>query len=191
MVTASTRSTGRLSRENWLDHGLSTLASEGFTGLKADRMVKTLGVSRGSFYHHFEDLQAFHQAVLHRWLEVTVLAVVSDLEQQKFDDPVAQLEALIEIASQGMGSELERAVRAWGFSDPAVRDTIAFVDEQRIAYVANLLEQAGSTQSDARGRALSIYMSSVGYAYLGERLTEADRQHALAEISAYAKEPSG
>ncbi len=187
MATAPTRSKGRLSKQDWLDHGLNTLASEGFTGLKADRMVKTLGVSRGSFYHHFEDLGAFHQSVLERWLEVTVVAVVSDLEAQKFDDPVAQLVALIEIASQGMGSELERAIRAWGFSDPEVRDTIAVVDEQRIAYVAHLLKQAGLTSQEARGRALSIYMSSVGYAYLGERLSDADRRDALAEISSYAK----
>ena len=187
MATARASSRGRLSKEDWLDHGLNTLASEGFTGLKADRMVKTLGVSRGSFYHHFEDLRTFHQGVLNRWLEVTVLAVVADLERREFDDPMAQLTVLMEIASEGMGSELERAIRAWGFSDPEVRDTVAFVDEQRIAYVADLLEQAGLAPRQARGRALGIYMSSVGYAYLGERLSETDRRDAFVEIASYAQ----
>jgi len=39
----------RLSKDTWIKHGFDVLRIEGPQGLKADRMVKALGVSRGSF----------------------------------------------------------------------------------------------------------------------------------------------
>jgi len=149
-------------------------------------MVKTLGVSRGSFYHHFPDIEAFHQAVLNRWLEVTVLDVVADLDAQDHADPAETLTTLIALALEGMGNELEQAIRAWGFSDPNVRASVALVDERRIAYVAKLIGAIGHPPTDARSRAVTVYMSSIGYAYLGQHLGDADRANAILEITDYA-----
>ncbi|MEM8755480.1 MAG: TetR family transcriptional regulator, partial [Pseudomonadota bacterium] len=52
----------RLSRDDWLAHALGTLAAEGAPALRADRMAKALGVSRGSFYWHFRDLDDLNAA---------------------------------------------------------------------------------------------------------------------------------
>lgn len=45
----------RLAKEDWIAHGFEVLKTEGPGGLKAVKMVKTLNVSRGSFYWHFEN----------------------------------------------------------------------------------------------------------------------------------------
>ncbi|MBV9985736.1 helix-turn-helix domain-containing protein, partial [Bradyrhizobium sp.] len=60
----------QLSARDWLDLGLKVLARHGFAALKADRLAKTMGVSRGSFYWHFADIAAFHGAILKHWREV-------------------------------------------------------------------------------------------------------------------------
>jgi len=46
---------------------LRALAADGFTAVKADVLARTLGVSRGSFYWHFENIDKFHLCVMQRW----------------------------------------------------------------------------------------------------------------------------
>ena len=57
----------QFSANRWVEQGLKALATNGFTALKADPLAKLLGVSRGSFYWHFRDVDAFRAAVLARW----------------------------------------------------------------------------------------------------------------------------
>ena len=72
--------TDQLSAKDWLDQGLRTLASSGFTALKAEPLAKAMGVSRGSFYWHFADIGAFHAAILEHWREVAAEQIIADLE---------------------------------------------------------------------------------------------------------------
>src|SRR5580704_10880646 len=57
----------QLSARDWLDLGLKVLARSGFAALKAEKLAKMMGVSRGSFYWHFADIAAFHAAILKHW----------------------------------------------------------------------------------------------------------------------------
>ena len=47
----------RLTKSEWLRHGLRTLASEGPVALKVGPMSEKLNVSRGSFYWHLGALR--------------------------------------------------------------------------------------------------------------------------------------
>lgn len=56
-----------LMKQGWIAHGFDVLRSQLHVGLKADRMVKTFGVSRGSSYWHFEDVQTFRAELVVAW----------------------------------------------------------------------------------------------------------------------------
>ena len=71
----------QLSAKDWLEAGLDALAASGFTALKAEPLAKALNVSRGSFYWHFADLNAYHSAILGHWREVAAERIIADLEQ--------------------------------------------------------------------------------------------------------------
>ncbi len=73
--------TDQLSAKDWLDQGLKTLAERGFTALKAEPLAKALGVSRGSFYWHFDDIGAFHAAILRHWREVAAEQIIANLKR--------------------------------------------------------------------------------------------------------------
>lgn len=168
----------RLSKEQWLDHGLMQLAQSGFTVLKADKLSKSLGVSRGSFYWHFKDIADFHAAVLERWREVAVNAIIIDIEQQDLSAE-AKLRLLISIAVGSPGT-LEQAIRAWAFSDAVVRETVATIDTQRLAYIQTLLQVIGLSETMATARSHVIYCSYLGRMLLGSPLLE-EQQTALIE----------
>src|ERR1700730_14417778 len=70
----------QLSASDWLDQGIRTLAQDGFTALKAEPLAKAMGVSRGSFYWHFADVEAFHAEILKYWREVAAERIIANLE---------------------------------------------------------------------------------------------------------------
>ncbi|MDB5469993.1 MAG: hypothetical protein JWR84_1553 [Caulobacter sp.] len=152
----------RLSKSAWIDHGLKTLAAEGPNGLKAGPLSTALNVSRGSFYWHFADLAAFHAEILRAWQERTTEQTIALLESGRAGQ--GRLKFLLRRAFK-YGAGLDRAIRAWAATDPAVATAVAAVDNRRIAYIAGLLAAAGLPQARAEARARFLY-----WAYLGQAI---------------------
>ena len=57
----------QLSRTDWLEQGLQLLSTEGPQHLKIDTLCHVLGVTKGSFYHHFKHHAAYVSALLEHW----------------------------------------------------------------------------------------------------------------------------
>src|SRR3979490_70811 len=113
--------TDQRSCKDWLDQGLRTLASDGFTALKAEPLAKAMGVSRGSFYWHFSDIGAFHAAILKHWREVAAEQIIGDPEAAPdHDNPLPLL--LRRVFGEKLA--LEKAVRIWATLDPAARKAV-------------------------------------------------------------------
>lgn len=175
--------TDRLSPAEWVNAGLRALARAGFTALRADTLAKTLGVSRGSFYWHFADVQAFHAAVLARWREVALDNIVAELEGAAGD----RLTALIKRAFSAR-SNLENAIRAWAFADADARAAVDAVDAERVRYLEKLLIEAGVDPASAEMRARILNWSYLGYSLSSARLEAGELQTIIDHLSALAEQ---
>lgn len=165
----------QLSAKDWLDQGLRVLAKSGFTALKAEPLAKALGVSRGSFYWHFKDIDAFHAAVLDHWRDVAAEQIIANIEASaKHESPLA---ALLRQAFQGRLG-LERAVRTWATVDPAARKAVRAIDRRRLGYVKTMLKSAGHPPRVARARAQILYWAFLGFA-LSDKSLSPGRQAAV------------
>ncbi|MEM1390311.1 MAG: TetR/AcrR family transcriptional regulator, partial [Pseudomonadota bacterium] len=155
----------RLSERDWLQHGLKTLKNSGYTGLKADLMAKSLGVSRGSFYWHFKDLGAFQISLLDHWQKVTTEQVIEEIEQdQRATRP---LENLMNRAFLGASqARLDQAVRLWAQHHPLVARRLQTVDTMRMEYLAKLFKENGLSRTDASRAARFTYAASLGDAQI-------------------------
>jgi hypothetical protein len=60
----------RLEKTDWLDFALGT-GGEGARGAEGADAGAGLGVTRGSFYWHFEDLVAFKRDLIGHWTDRT------------------------------------------------------------------------------------------------------------------------
>ena len=69
------RQTSRLSYEDWVNGALDLLAREGVTAIRIPRLCQDLGVTKGSFYWHFDDLEQLMAAMADRWGEMQAAAV--------------------------------------------------------------------------------------------------------------------
>src|SRR6266436_8228009 len=149
-IVAGKNMTDQLSAKDWLDQGLRTLATRGFTALKAEPLARAMGVSRGSFYWHFADIGAFHAAILKHWREVAAEQIIANLEAGS--DNHDRLPLLLRQAFGGKLA-LENAVRTWATVDPAARSAVQAIDRRRLGYVETMLRASGLSPGIARARA--------------------------------------
>jgi AcrR family transcriptional regulator len=165
----------RLTKSDWIEHGLRTLATDGANALKVGPMATKLKVSRGSFYWHFRDIADFRSQVLRSWRERTTDQVIQELEAAKAEPD--RLKHLIRRAFVAKRS-LDRAIRSWAAEDEDVATIVASVDASRVAYIAKLLVAAGVESRKALPRAAFMY-----WAYLGQAIVM-DARHSSIPASA-------
>ncbi|WP_024515011.1 TetR/AcrR family transcriptional regulator [Bradyrhizobium sp. Tv2a-2] len=173
----------QLSAKDWLDAGLKALAASGFTALKAEPLSKALKVSRGSFYWHFADLNAFHAAVLAHWREVAAERIIADLESAPAGESPIRL--LLRRTFSGRLA-LERAVRSWATSDAQARSAVQAIDRRRLDYVSMLLRDAGLPAEIAQARAQILYWAFIGYALSDKPLPKTRQEAVLDELMGMA-----
>ena len=171
--------TDQLSAKDWLDQGLKVLAESGFTALKAEPLAKAMGVSRGSFYWHFADIGAFHDAILAHWRLVAAEQIITNVEATSGNDNPLQL-----LLRQAFGGRLtlENAVRSWATHDPKARRAVQAIDRRRLGYVERLLRAAGHAPRVARARAQILYWAFLGFALSDKPLPRVRQQAVLDEL---------
>jgi len=169
----------QLSAKDWLDQGLKALAQSGYMALKAEPLAKAMGVSRGSFYWHFADVEAFHTAILDHWREVAVERIIADVEAAAGNDNPLQL-----LLRRVFGEKLvlENAVRSWATVDPAAKAAVQAIDRRRLNYVEGLLRASGLLPDVARSRAQILYWAFLGFALSDRPLPRPQQQAVLEEM---------
>jgi AcrR family transcriptional regulator len=164
----------RLTKADWIDQGLRTLANDGPNALKVGPMAAALKVSRGSFYWHFRDIGDFRTQVLQGWQERMTDQVIQEVASKAGPDRLKHLlrRAVVE------KPRVDRAIRSWAAEDKDVAAAVASVDASRVAYIAKLLVAAGVASRRALPRAAFMY-----WAYLGQAIVM-DPRHASIQASA-------
>lgn len=141
----------RNSRSDWLEMGFTVLAQEGVGGLTIDGLAARLGVTKGSFYHHFDSADDYKQQLLAYWREQGTQRII-DVSEAKQDDPIAIIDHIMAIA-RSLRDDPEVALRAWALQDPDVRATQTAIDQQRMAYAEK--QFAAHTGDDAQARRMA------------------------------------
>jgi AcrR family transcriptional regulator len=140
----------RLSRNRWLAASLAVLRDRGAPALTVDELTKELGVSKGSFYWHFENYTAFLKALAEYWRAGFTDELAVSLGEQIME-PEARLRFLSEtIIREGLG-KLDLQFRSLAISHSVVREVVERVDQTRINTLTSVFRELGF-----EGDALSV-----------------------------------
>ena len=143
------------SSEAWLEEGLRLLGEAGIGGVTIDAVAARVGLTKGSFYHHFGDRNGFAEDLLRHWERTGTLRPIEVTAGASAAEALEMLSALaVEVAQSP-----EVAIRAWALRDPLARRYQQRVDAQRLAYLSALVRRL--VEDEARAEVVArIFMAT-------------------------------
>ena len=139
--------------------------------MRIETLCRYLGLTKGSFYHHFGNLDGFKQALLEAWHQQETVRIIARLEptasaQQRRDT----LNNLV----QQVDNQLERALRGWALYDPLVAGWIERVDHERIDFLTHLAKGQTAAGCSPELVARLAYANFIGSRQLDHMLSAED-----------------
>jgi len=161
----------RTSRETWLDEGLRLLQQDGIDNVRIDTLCTRLGMTKGSFYHHFKNHQAYLESLLGHWEDKYTSQFIDHAE--KGESPLEKIERLNDIVMTAY-DDPEVYIRAWALTDDTARETVSRVDQRRINYLIGLYVALGMPEDKALIVSNTIYTTLIGTQYVMPLLKRQD-----------------
>lgn len=153
-------------RELWLDEGLKALAEDGAPGVTIDKLSARVGLSKGSFYHHFTSMPGFTAALMAHFEAEHTTRFIEAVEAEAAASPRAKLEKLLAMVLREQPSagapDVEVAIRAWAQQDPVVRAAQQRVDRIRIGYLRDLWLALSGDAGHALRMGQLLYLMLIG-----------------------------
>src|ERR671911_1840334 len=129
-------------KPQWLSAGLDALRKGGVAAVRVERLAAGVGVTKGSFYHHFRDRGALLEALLEFWSREMTDAEFERIQTVRGGLGARLLALAEDVLEKGMG-RYDPAIRAWARNDRKVAAAVAQVDRRRIKALAGLFEEGG------------------------------------------------
>lgn len=146
-------------KNDWFKAGLRILGEDGFARLTIEALCGRLGLTKGSFYHHFGNMDGYVAALMQHWLEEATLSFIRRAEAQKAAG--GRREVLARLAS-GLGQSGEQAIRAWGQANGVVAMYLRQADAMRLKYLETIMLEDGLDGAAALRAARLEYALMVG-----------------------------
>ncbi|OMC19061.1 MULTISPECIES: TetR/AcrR family transcriptional regulator [unclassified Mycobacterium] len=162
----------RLSVQDWLQAGYAVLAEEGVRALKVERLCQQLGVTRGSFYWHFEDMDGYRAALVESW-NTFLERDRQSLAELDALPPRERLSAMMIDLVSPQHWMLERAMREWARTDRVAAANIRAADRRLLQTVAKAYADYGFGPDDAKLRAELTFAAGIGLLHLAASAEQA------------------
>jgi AcrR family transcriptional regulator len=133
----------RFSKEHWIKKALEVLSQTGGAKIHIEKLAAKLGVTKGSFYWHFESRNDFVEQVLDYWEEKCTQVVIDYLNGQEHASGKALVNALIDYLHENDLLAYEMPVRSWAVQESRVQQRVVAVDTNRANFIQDKLVTAG------------------------------------------------
>ncbi len=154
-MSARTQKSPKLSREAWLEYALEVLSEEGIQGVRVERLARDLGVTKGSFYWHFHDVEELRVSILQHWDRQYTDVIVENREFLQNPDAAAGLWAAIARVREDGLDKYELAMRGWADHDAIADKHVAAVYDKRAKFIRGFFTRLGFRGHEAEVRARS------------------------------------
>jgi AcrR family transcriptional regulator len=162
-IVADAPAIATLSTEDWIVGAREMLIAEGIGALKIDRLAKACNVTRGGFYWRFRNRDDLLDQLLDHWRHTNGAAFLAAVNAE--GTPHQRYHNLIRLwlDEVDFSPRFDSAIRAWGAVSDKVSKVVRDADDQRIAALVRLFEDAGCPSAEALIRARIVYFHQIGY----------------------------
>ena len=149
-----------LTATDWAEAALHLIAEAGLGALTVDALAARLGVTKGSFYWHFNGRSELLAAALARWEQRATTEAIAGLSA--VTDARQRLYLMLEATTKAPRSRSLYAALAEAAEDPIVRRVLNRVASARIEYLEACYRELGLAQPRAKAKAVFAYAAYRG-----------------------------
>ncbi len=164
-VPKKTRPAVPLSPEAWVKAAQALIVREGVSAVAVEPLAQALGVTKGSFYWHFENRDALLEAAIRRWEKETTTDVGAEITAAH-DAPASQFRRLVVGVIERAEQDRVGPALLASATHPAVAPALERVTAARLNLIATVLRSLGFPPAEARRRALLAYSAHLGHGQL-------------------------
>ena len=150
----------RLGRDDWIAAGQAVLCEAGIAGLRLSALTRLLHVSTGSFYHHFDDMEAYLAALARHFSRDDVKRIL-ERAAAGASGPLSRIRRLAAISLNSTIFQLDRAMRIWATSDRRAMASVKASEKLVLAYLTDAFAELGFAPADAALRAHLLLSANV------------------------------
>ena len=139
---------------DWVQAGQALLIEGGIDAVKLHCLTARLGVSTGSFYHHFRNFDEYLAALADFYGSKQAQLHFDEARGRVGDDPESLLREATSIFGAGSMRQLNIAMRAWAQRDERAWAAIRRYDEVLIRNLDEIFLALGFDEISAKSRTL-------------------------------------
>ncbi|MFC3053247.1 TetR/AcrR family transcriptional regulator [Kordiimonas pumila] len=172
--------TTKIPAKQWLETAKNALINEGIAGVRVDRLAKTLGVTRGGFYHNFKNREDLLDQLLNLWATNNKFIPDTNLPSTP-EEAVAYLNLMLDwlISEESFSPTFDLAIREWARVDTKADKFLSKIDQERLNNLANVFMTIGCEKGEAQTRAKVFYYHQIGYYSMGHHVTQDKNERRL------------
>jgi AcrR family transcriptional regulator len=145
-------------RTLWLQAGQRLLRRGGASSVKLHSLTTELGLTTGSFYHHFASMTDYLEQLASFYGAEQARAVLDSIQHA---DPRERLRRLAAVARRDDMTTLDAAMRDWSGSNPTAAEAVRRADQLLLKFVESAFIELGFDRRDAQARAILLYSAGV------------------------------
>lgn len=158
----------RLSAADWEQAALEVIAESGLQAVAVEPLARRLGVTKGSFYWHFQNREALVDSALERWEKSDMGEIMAVVD--RYSDPRDRLRELFRRGSLGHLIHTVYSALFSAVDHPQAAPVMERVTARRMQYLTDAFSSLGMGPEAARHRARLTYTAYVGFLQLARQL---------------------
>lgn len=170
----------RLNKEKWLQTGLDILNKTSYTDIKIEYLCKRLKVTKGSFYHHFKNINDYYSKLFEYLFSKE--RINPDQFIKDIPTPKGRLNYINQHIIKNISKE-KVSVRAWGSHNKEVKQQLDKADVMRIEYLTKIYLDIGHDPKKASIMAKLNFALLVGIYQLFYNKSKSDINELIPEIN--------
>ncbi len=159
----------RMTKEKWLEKSLDLLVQHGQKATRIEPLCHYLGVTKGSFYHHFKNREDYIYSLLQFWAKHNTFIII---EGAKSQENLEDTRRFLADVTANIRTDIEKTIRSWAQREKIVADYVQKIDQLRIEYLVELIGDSPAFGHSAPLMAKFIYAHFIGCQQLDALITK-------------------